>query len=241
MDKYSIDDLTTPEDRYRKIAEDVEDLRARLGLSYDVQICAATKTVPAEQINRAVAAGLRRAGENRVNELVEKAPALDPRLTMDFIGTVQTNKLNKLVGKVSLIQSVGSLHAVQEIQRLAAKQNIVQDILVEINSGCEENKSGILPECARDFFDEISAYDRVRPLGVMTVGPIFDDVKKISPFFDKTYAIFLDISSKIVHNIDMPICSMGMSGSWEIAIECGANMIRPGSAIFGHRNYAAQK
>jgi len=241
MDKYSIDELNTPEDRYRKIADDVEALRARLGLNYDIQICAATKTVPADAVNRAVAAGLRRAGENRVNELVEKAPLLDPRLTMDFIGTVQTNKLNKLVGKVSLIQSVGSLHAVREIQRLAARQNITQDILVEINSGSEENKSGILPECVRDFFDEIAPYDRVRPLGVMTVGPVFDDIKKISPFFEKTYAIFLDISSKIIHNIDMPICSMGMSDSYEIAIQCGANMIRPGSAIFGRRNYAVQK
>lgn len=241
MDKFSIDDLTAPEDRYRKIAEDVDNLRSRLGLDYDIQICAATKTVPAETINRVVRAGLRRAGENRVNELVEKSPLLDPALTMDFIGTVQTNKLNKLVGKVALIQSVGSLHAVEEIQRLAAKQNIVQDILVEINSGSEGNKSGILPECADEFFGQIAQFDRVRPLGVMTIGPICDDLKKISHFFDKTYQIFLDICRKNGHNINSAICSMGMSESYEIAIQCGANMIRPGSAIFGRRNYAEQK
>ena len=230
-------ECATPAERYLRIAQHVEDIRASGGYPQKVTICAATKTVDAAVINSVVQAGLRRAGENRVDEFTAKAPLLDPALTMDFIGTVQTNKLGRIVGRAALIQSVGSLHAVQEIQRLCVKNNLTQEILVEINSGREAAKSGVLPEDAAAFFDQIAPYDRVLPRGIMTVGPICEKKGDIAVFFEKTYEIFIDIFTKKIHNISDPILSMGMSENYDVAIACGATMIRPGRAIFGRRVY----
>jgi uncharacterized pyridoxal phosphate-containing UPF0001 family protein len=114
-------------------------------------------------------------------------------------------------------------------------KDCVTDVLVEINSGREQNKSGIMPEAAEEFFDKIIQYKNINVKGIMTIGPACVKKEDIRKYFIETYQIFIDIYQKKLHNIDTPVLSMGMSSDYDIAIECGANMIRPGSALFGVR------
>ena len=178
---------------------------------------------------------MRRIGENRVNELLEKYDAINHEiLKTDFIGTLQTNKIKKLIGRTSLIQSLDNERAAKEIDRISLLKGCVTDVLVEINSGREPDKSGIMPETAAEFIDKILQYKNIRLRGIMTVGP-FCEKNEIRKIFIEIYRIFIDIYQKKLHNIDTPVLSMGMSSNYDVAIECGANMIRPGSALFGTR------
>lgn len=227
-------DTNTVRDNYLRIKDDIERLRAQ-GKAGEVEICAAAKTVAPDIINSLVPYGLKRIGENRLNELNEKFDAYDPSLTVDFIGTLQSNKIRQLCGRVSLIQSLGTLSAAKELERVSAARGMISDVLVEINSGREPNKSGVLPEDAESFFDEIAPFEHVRPLGLMTVGAIESEKSEYIKYFGETYKIFIDILTKKLHNIDGAILSMGMSGNYIEAVECGATMIRPGRALFGER------
>jgi pyridoxal phosphate enzyme (YggS family) len=226
----------TVKENWQRLCGRIEEVKQKNGITYDIEVCAATKTVPAGIVNYAAGLGLRRIGENRVSELLEKYDELDfGRLTADFIGTLQTNKINKLIGRVSLIQSLDSIRAACEIDRVSRSKDCVTDVLVEINSGREQNKSGIMPEAAEEFFDKIIQYKNINVKGIMTIGPACEKKEDIRKYFIETYQIFIDIYQKKLHNIDTPVLSMGMSSDYDIAIECGANMIRPGSALFGVR------
>ncbi len=200
-------------------------------------LLAATKTVPAEVINRAIRNdGIRCIGENRVQELLEKYDALDLSETeLHFIGKLQTNKVKYIIDKVDMIHSLDSLKLAAEIQRCAARIGKTMDVLVEINIGREENKSGILPEEAGAFFDALTPFDALRVRGIMTIAPKCAEKDAYRKYFRETYQIFIDILEKKQHNIIEPVLSMGMSDSFEAALAEGSTLVRIGSGIFGER------
>ena len=225
--------------RYQQICENIAAAAQSVGkTAEDITFLAATKTVDAPLINHAISLGLRYIGENRVQELLSKYDDYDLRhASLQFIGHLQTNKVRQIVGKVDLIQSVDSVKLAAEISRCSQKQGISTDILLEVNIGREENKSGVLPEALPELLDQIRDIPAIRVRGLMAIPPICENAQENCKFFDNMRNIFLDIRSKNIDNISMDILSMGMSDDYQEAIKCGANMIRVGSALFGARNY----
>ncbi len=206
--------------------------------SEDITFLAATKTVQPEYINYAISLGLKKIGENRVQELLSKYDEYDlENADLQFIGHLQKNKVRQIIDKVSMIQSVDSMGLAEEISRQSVKNSIVTDILVEVNIGREENKSGIMEEEVEEFLEKISSLEGLKVRGLMSVPPICDCKQDIFKYFDKMYRMFIDISGKKMDNISMDFLSMGMSDDYSEAILSGANMIRVGSALFGARIY----
>ena len=226
---------------YQKICENIERAAQSVGkTASDITFLAATKTVDADVINHAISLGLRYIGENRVQELLSKYDSYDlDHASLQFIGHLQTNKVRQIVGKVDLIQSVDSVKLAREISRCSEKLGITTDILLEVNIGREENKSGVMPEKLPDLLDQVKDIPAVKVRGLMAIPPICENAQENCKFFDNMRNIFLDIGSKNIDNISMDILSMGMSDDYEEAIRCGANMIRVGSALFGARYYPA--
>ncbi len=224
-------------DNYLRVVYNVNNTCERLGIKYPVKISAATKTVPPSVINYAASLGLDCIGENRVQEFLDKESFLDGSIERHFIGTLQRNKVKYIIGKVSLIQSVDSVPLALEISKRAESSGYVQDILAEINIGRESGKGGFLPENLENSLDMMSEFHGIRLCGIMTIAPYCDKKDDYRKFFAETYQILLDIAAKKMHNIEVPLLSMGMSDNYEIAIEYGANIIRPGTAIFGKRHY----
>ena len=231
--------LANVEYNYRRICENIEKAAQSVGKSADdITFLAATKTVDAETINHAISLGLRYIGENRVQELLSKYDSYDlDHASLQFIGHLQTNKVRQIVGKVDLIQSVDSVKLAREISRCSEKLGITTDILLEVNIGREENKSGVMPENLPDLLDQVKDIPAVKVRGLMAIPPICENAQENCKFFDNMRKFFLDIGSKNIDNISMDILSMGMSDDYQEAIRCGANMIRVGSALFGKRNY----
>lgn len=235
----------------KEILENIEAVRQKIRAAEraagrqegSVLLLAATKTVSAEDINFAVSeGGITDIGENRVQELLAKYDSLArDKMRIHFIGTLQTNKVKYIVDKVDLIHSVDSLKLAKEIDRRAGAIGKVQDVLLEYNSGCEENKSGFSEEKLRCELSEIMALPSVRVCGIMTIAPKCKENAEYCKFFHKTYQIFIDILQKKPHNSNVSVLSMGMSDSYESAIACGATVVRVGSAIFGARHYPEKK
>ncbi len=222
----------------KKIFKAIEESRAQSPYGQEVTLCAATKTRSPEEINLLPSLGITTIGENRVQELLEKYDRLDKeRLTIHFIGALQTNKVKYIIDKVSMIQSVDRISLAKEIDRQAKKHGLVMDILCEINIAGEESKSGVSPEKVCDFVDELSQFSNLRLCGLMAVPPICTDFELQKHFFEKIMQIFIDIRRKNMDNSNMRILSFGMSGDYQAAIECGSTMVRLGTALFGPRNY----
>ncbi len=204
----------------------------------DITFLAATKTVSPEFINYAISQGLKFIGENKVQELLSKYDFYDlDNAELHFIGHLQTNKVRQIVGKVSLIQSVDSYKLANEISKHSIKQGIVTNILVEVNIGKEENKSGVLPEQLEELLLLINELEGIQVKGLMAIPPICENKQKICGYFQNMRNLFIDISDKKIDNIKMDILSMGMSSDYYEAILEGANMVRIGSSLFGERNY----
>lgn len=204
----------------------------------DILLLAATKTVPAEVVKLAIENGISLIGENRVQEFVSKYEVLkDTGVTQHFIGHLQTNKVKKLIGGVSMIESVGSLHLAETIDSLSAKQNLVTEILVEVNIGSEYSKSGVAPEKLEELLRELSKLKNIKVMGLMAIPPICETDEEVREYFSYMKNLFVDMGEKAIDNISMKYLSMGMSGDYETAIEEGANIIRVGTSIFGKRNY----
>ncbi len=201
-------------------------------------ILAATKTVPADTINKIYDLGIHTIGENRVQELMEKYDALDKRFDIHFIGRLQRNKVKYLIGKVSLIHSLDSIELAEEIDRRSASAGIVTRCLVEINAGGEDSKGGIAPEELDDFLDRICQFRAIRVCGLMTIPPKCENNEKKLDYFRKISGIFIDNRAKKVDNsISMDMLSMGMTHDYMEALECGSTMVRIGEGIFGKRTY----
>ena len=205
----------------------------------EILLCAATKMNDAEAVREAIRAGVDCCGENRVQELTAKlAENAYQGAPVHFIGHLQTNKVKQVVGKVDLIQSVDSLRLLQAIDAEAAKQGIVQNILLEVNIGAEESKSGFAADDILPLLDKIGEYPNVCVNGLMTIPPISQKNGDNRKFFQKMCNISVDIIRKKYDNVRVDCMSMGMSDDYQDAIACGSTMIRVGTAIFGARDYA---
>ena len=231
--------FTDVEYNYKLINERIAEAAQKAGKRReDITFLAATKTVDAQTINHAISLGLDHIGENRVQELLSKYEDYNlSDCSLQFIGHLQTNKVRQIVGKVDLIQSVDSLKLAQEIAAQSSKRNLVTNILVEVNIGREENKSGVYEENLEELLTQIAQIHGISVQGLMTIPPICDNKQKISEYFNKMHRLFIDISQKKLDNINMSILSMGMSDDYYEAIMEGATMVRIGSALFGARNY----
>lgn len=227
------------------IAENVAAIRQRINdaaLSCgrdpkDILLCAATKMNDASAVRQAIAAGVDCCGENRVQELTaklaENAYAGKP---VHFIGHLQTNKVNKVVGKVDLIHSVDSERLLRAIDRQADKLGLVQDVLLEVNVAGELSKGGCTPDEAWELAQLAQSLEHVRLRGLMAIPPIAQKPGDNTPYFSIMKKLYVDIKEKIAHNQDdMDCLSMGMSGDYEDAIAQGATLVRVGTALFGPR------
>ncbi|MDD5795793.1 MAG: YggS family pyridoxal phosphate-dependent enzyme, partial [Oscillospiraceae bacterium] len=223
--------LADVEYNYKKIEEKIAEAAEKSGRSReDITFLAATKTVSADVINYAISLGLKYIGENRVQELLQKYDSYDlNNASLQFIGHLQTNKVRQIIDKVDLIQSVDSVKLAKEISKQSVLKNINSNILVEVNIGREENKSGVMPEQVEDLLWEISKMDNIYVKGLMAIPPICENKQKICEFFHKMHNIFIDISGKKIDNISMEVLSMGMSSDYYEAISEGATMVRIGS------------
>ena len=231
--------LSTIKENYEQIVARIAEAAIKSGRTpEDITFLAATKTVDPEFINYAISLGLKFIGENKVQELLSKYDAYDlQNSTLHFIGHLQTNKVRQIVGKVKMIQSVDSYKLANEISKQSIKNNLVTDILVEVNIGNEENKSGVKPEELESLLREISGLEGISVKGLMAIPPICENEQKIRGYFANMRNLFLDISEKKIDNIRREILSMGMSGDYYEAILEGANLVRIGSSLFGARNY----
>ena len=204
----------------------------------EISLCAATKMNDTPAVQAAIAAGVDCCGENRVQELTKKLSENAYRgAPVHFIGHLQTNKVRQVVGKVDLIQSVDSLRLLQAIHTEASKLGICQDILLEINIGQEENKSGFSKEDIWKILENMGHYPSVCVRGLMAIPPICQNSGDNDKFFQEMYNLSVDITAKKYDNVKVDILSMGMSGDFREAIACGSTMVRLGTAIFGARNY----
>ena len=204
----------------------------------EIQLCAATKMNDADAVRQAIAAGVDCCGENRVQELTAKlADNAYDGAPVHFIGHLQTNKVKQVVGKVDLIQSVDSLRLAKAIQTEAAKQGTVQHILLEVNIGNEESKSGFAAAQIPGVLEQMAEFPNIFVRGLMSIPPICENSTQIGKFFQEMYNLSVDITAKKYDNVRVDVLSMGMSDDFREAIACGSTMIRVGTAIFGARDY----
>ena len=228
------------------IAENVAAIRAAMESAArdagrdpkEIQLCAATKMNDAAAVRQAIAAGVDVCGENRVQELTQKlGENAYVGAPVHFIGHLQTNKVRQVVGKVDLIQSVGSLHLLEAVNKEAARQNLRQDILLEVNIGEEAAKTGFAASEILPLIDKIDSFSNICVRGLMAIPPISENPGDNSKFFLKMREIYVDIRAKKKDNVRVDCLSMGMSGDYLDAIRCGSTMVRIGTAIFGERHY----
>mgnify|MGYP001033004582 CR=1 FL=1 len=229
------------------IAENIAAIRARIDAAArlsgrtgaDITLVAATKMNDAARVREAVAAGIDACGENRVQEMTEKlAEDAYTGAPLHFIGHLQTNKVRQVVGKVDLIQSVDSPELLAMIEKRAAMQDIVQDILLEVNIGGEESKTGPAPELLWPLLDTAAAQEHIRVKGLMAIPPVNDDDAQNRRYLAQVYQLFVRAGERGYRNVEMQTLSMGMSGDFENAIREGATLVRIGTAIYGERDYS---
>lgn len=224
-------------DNVKRIREHIAEAAVQAGVAPDtITLVAASKTKPPEQIREAIEAGIHVLGENRVQEMVEKAEQ-DAYIgaSLHLIGHLQKNKVNKVVGLASLIESVDSLELLKVIGSRAKALGISQDVLLQINVGAETSKSGAAMEEIPEILEETGKIESVSIRGLMAIPPISTEKGGNKRYFEKMRELFIDIGQKKYDNVSMDFLSMGMSGDYTDAILSGANMIRIGSAIFGTR------
>ncbi len=229
------------------IAENIAAIRARIEQaaraagrdSSTITLCAATKMNDATRVREAIAAGVTCCGENRVQELTQKlAQNAYEGARLHFIGHLQTNKVRQVVGKVDLIQSVDSARLLDAIAAEARRQEIRQDILLEINVAQEASKSGFAVSELPEILEKMREIPNVGVRGLMAIPPICKKVGENNKFFLEIYNLAVDITRKKYDNVEMEILSMGMSDDYAEAIACGSTMVRLGTAVFGARNYS---
>ncbi|MBE6010151.1 MAG: YggS family pyridoxal phosphate-dependent enzyme [Lachnospiraceae bacterium] len=221
----------------QKIAEACD----RAGRSREeVTLIAVSKTKPVSLLEEAYQAGARHFGENKVQEMMDKIPALPEDIKWHMIGHLQRNKVKYLIGKTTLIHSVDSMRLAEEISRLSVKNNCLTDILIEVNIAEEESKFGTSRNEAISLVEEVSGLPGIRICGLMTIAPYVEDPEDNRKYFREIKKLSVDIANRNIDNVSMSILSMGMTGDYEVAIEEGATMVRVGTGIFGERDYNRQ-
>ncbi len=228
------------------ISENIARIRAKMNEAAiaagrdpkSILLCAATKMNDADAVRQAIAGGVDLCGENRVQELTAKLSEDAYRgVPIHFIGHLQTNKVRQVVGRVDVIQSVDSLRLLEAIQKEAARQGIRQDILLEVNIGGEESKSGFTAAEIPALVANFPEFTNLRLRGLMAIPPVCQNSGGNDKFFQEMYNLSVDITAKKSDNVCVDTLSMGMSDDYADAIRCGSTMIRVGTAIFGARNY----
>ena len=202
-----------------------------------VQLEAAAKTRTPEEIIEAIEAGLTIIGENYVQEAEKAFQVIGNRAKWHMIGHLQRNKAKKAVRVFDMIETVDSMKLAREIDKSCGKINKIMAILVEINSGEESQKSGVMPEDAISLIREMSTLENIKIVGLMTMGPFAGDPEDSRPYFRKTREIFEQLKDLNVPHVEMKVLSMGMSNSYRVALEEGANLVRIGTKLFGERHY----
>lgn len=201
----------------------------------EVTLVAVSKTKPIEMIEEAMEAGIIDFGENKVQELTNKAAEIQAPLNWHLIGHLQRNKVKYIVDKVHLIHSVDSLRLAEQINLEAEKKNIICPVLIEVNVAKEDSKFGVYPEDTLELVTAISSLPHIKVRGLMTIAPFVENPEENRIHFRNLKKLNVDIKSKNIDNINMDILSMGMTGDFEIAIEEGATHVRVGTGIFGGR------
>lgn len=203
----------------------------------EISLCAATKTQSSQTIRQAIQAGITLCGENRVQEFqANQQENAYQGARVDFIGHLQTNKVKQIVGQVSLIHSVSSLRLLEEIGKQATQRNITQDILLEVNIGGEESKSGFTPEELEEIAITSTTIQGVNMRGIMAIPPKMENVSSQEKIFARLFQLYIDISAKMSDNYrELDCLSMGMSDDYQLAIAQGATLVRVGTALFGAR------
>lgn len=218
------------------IKENIDNLIIDMN-DYEANLLAVTKTHGIDKIMEVYDYGLRDFGENKVQELLDKKEKMPDDINWHLIGHLQTNKVNKIVGEVSLIHSVDSLKILKKINNRAKKLSIVQDCLLQVNISKEETKSGFFEEDIDKIIDQVKELENIKIKGLMTMAPNTEDISVIRSCFKGLKKIFDNLSNLSYNNIEMEYLSMGMTHDYKIALEEGANIIRVGSKIFGKRMY----
>ena len=235
MEKLSAEEFDL---NYKRVSERLKAAAERSGRDKDeITLLAATKTVDADTINYAIEKGITHIGENRVQELLSKHGLLKPAHS-HFIGHLQTNKVKDIIDKVEMIESVDSLRLANEISKQALKHGITMDILLEVNIGGEESKSGFTPEEPENAAREVAKLPAISIKGLMAIPPATDLPEESRKYFRKMYKLFIDIRDKKIDNSNMGVLSMGMSNDFDIAAEEGATLVRVGTSLFGRRIYS---
>lgn len=205
----------------------------------DIILVGASKMNDAAACQEAIAAGVDALGENRVQEMTAKlAQNAYDGAPLHFIGHLQRNKVRQVVGKAALIQSIGSEALLREVEKEAARQQLVQDILLEVNIGGEESKTGAAPELLWPLLDTAAAQEHIRVKGLMAIPPVNDDDAQNRRYLAQVYQLFVRAGERGYRNVEMQTLSMGMSGDFENAIREGATLVRIGTAIYGERDYS---
>ena len=223
----------------QKIAQDVREAALQAGRDpSEVQVMAVTKTVDPVLVNAAIGAGITLLGENKAQELCAKYDSYHKDgVQIHFIGHLQTNKVRQIVDKVSMVESVDSIKLAREIDRHCAAIGKVMDVLLEVNIGREENKTGVFPELLPALLEEAGKLEHIRVRGLMTIPPVCETEEEVLQYFSQMRQLFIDIKQKKYDNISMEILSMGMSADYLAAVRCGSNIVRIGTAMFGQRNH----
>lgn len=203
----------------------------------EVTLIAVSKTKPVSDIRQAMDCGIKVFGENKVQEIRDKTEEIKEPLDWHMIGHLQTNKVKYLPGKVCMIHSVDKMSLAEEIEKQAAKHDLVMDVLCEVNMAGEDSKFGLTPEEAPDFVRSIAAFPHVRVRGLMTIAPYTDDPETNREYFRKLREMKDMLSAENIPGTQIDTLSMGMTGDYEVAIEEGATFVRVGTGIFGERNY----
>lgn len=222
----------------KRIRFDIEEARAKYRKQDDViRLMAVTKTVPYQRVNLAVGEGVTLLGENRVQEYLEKKDFYDKNAEVHFIGHLQSNKVKYIIDSVTMIHSVDSTKLASEIDKQAAKAGVVMNVLLEVNIGGEDTKSGVSPDRLRELVYETGDLKNIRVKGLMTIPPPGESEES----FYKMNGLFSDLKSESFENADMEILSMGMSADYALAVKYGSNIVRIGSGIFGARKYREEE
>ncbi len=219
------------------IKDNMECIKAEL--PDGVQLVGAVKTRSPEEVVEAIEAGLKIIGHNYVQEAERLFEAISQPVKWHMIGHLQSNKAKKAAAIFDMIETVDSLKLAKAIEKACRGLGKTMPILLEINSGGEEQKAGVMPKDALRLIEGISTLEHVKVRGLMTMGPFTDDPEECRPYFRRTKMLFDEINTLNLKRVEMSILSMGMSDSYHVAIEEGANMVRIGTKIFGSRNYGA--
>ncbi|MBU4485134.1 YggS family pyridoxal phosphate-dependent enzyme [bacterium] len=202
----------------------------------NIELVAAAKGKSPQEISEAIDAGVKLVGENYVQEAQAAFDAIGNKVKWHFIGHLQTNKVKYAVKIFDMIETVDSIKLASEIDKRCKPLNKIMPILIEVNSGNEDQKSGASPTDCIELIKKISKLENIKVMGLMTMAPFFDDPELARPYFNKTKQLFDEINQMDIPNVEIKYLSMGMTDTYKIAIEEGANIVRIGTKIFGERN-----